>query len=88
MKSKLLAGALALMVVAGGLVGCGTVEEGVEQVVPEATAPTTAGTNATANPSTSSKEEGGLNIGNDAEPNASAPSDDTKAPDAPIAKGE
>ena len=88
MKSKLLAGALALMVVAGGLVGCGTVEEGVEKVVPEATAPTTAGTTATTDPSAPSKEDGDMNIGNDAEPNASAPSNETKAPDVPIKKAE
>jgi len=88
MKTKLITGALALMVVTGSLVGCGMVKDEVEKVVPEVTTPTTAGSTATAEPSATPKEEGDLNIGNDTEPNASAPSTETKAPDAPIAKGE
>ena len=50
MKHKIISAALALMLMSGALVGCSTVEKGVEEVMPSASAPAATGT-ATAKPS-------------------------------------
>ncbi len=39
MKSKIVSGALALMIAAGSLVGCNAMKQGVEEVMPSASAP-------------------------------------------------
>lgn len=44
MKSKILVGALAVMIAAGSLVGCNAMKEGVDEVMPSTTAPNTTGT--------------------------------------------
>ena len=44
MKSKILVGALAIMIAAGSLVGCNAMKDGAEEVMPSATAPNTTGT--------------------------------------------
>ncbi len=41
MKSKILVGALAVMIAAGSLVGCNAMKEGVDEVMPSTTAPNT-----------------------------------------------
>lgn len=44
MKTKILVGALAMMITAGSLVGCNAMKEGVDEVMPSTTAPNTTGT--------------------------------------------
>lgn len=80
MKNKIILGALALMIAAGGLVGCNAMKEGVEEVMPSASAPAAAGT-ATAKPSAPAENGSGMNA--TASPTASAAA--SASPDAGVA---